>query len=269
MAVPNLNLLQSDHRSQKVGKYSVADHRFGQQLCFRRISFRRIALTVPILIVLGMVTPSYAQGQTLHDADEDLLRWVYSHDGEPFGSFMRGVNRASYPLFVLTTSFEWGTAVVSEDNRDYRNAYLLTLSEGATVGTVILLKNIVKRTRPFRKLSDIESRSRSSRTSRLDPYAFPSGHAAISFSIATSLAMGQSKWYVVAPAYLLASSISLSRIWHGMHFPSDIIAGAVIGSGTTILVWVMKDSLTPQRWRDTQGNGQELDGPKFRLVLSI
>lgn len=61
-----------------------------------------------------------------------------------------------------------------------------------------------------------------------DQFSFPSGHTMTAFSIAIVV----SYFYptLEAPLYFLAFSIGLSRIVLGMHFLSDVLAGAVLGS---------------------------------------
>src|ERR671937_1339050 len=57
--------------------------------------------------------------------------------------------------------------------------------------------------------------------------SFPSGHAATSFAAATVLTFARPRW---APAfYLLALAIGFSRVYVGVHYPLDIVGGAVLG----------------------------------------
>jgi undecaprenyl-diphosphatase len=57
--------------------------------------------------------------------------------------------------------------------------------------------------------------------------SFPSGHAATSFAAATVLSIARPRW---APAfYLLALAIGFSRVYVGVHYPLDIVGGAVLG----------------------------------------
>jgi undecaprenyl-diphosphatase len=60
-----------------------------------------------------------------------------------------------------------------------------------------------------------------------DTYSFPSGHATVSFACATVLALAVPRLSI--PLYVLAALISFSRVYVGVHYPFDIVAGAVIG----------------------------------------
>jgi undecaprenyl-diphosphatase len=62
--------------------------------------------------------------------------------------------------------------------------------------------------------------------------SFPSGHAATSFAAATVLTFARPRW---APAfYLLALAIGFSRVYVGVHYPLDIVGGAVLGIGVAV-----------------------------------
>ena len=78
-------------------------------------------------------------------------------------------------------------------------------------------KLVVQRHRPFE--TQIGPRS--------NAHSFPSGHTATSFAAATVLAFYAPRWRV--PFFLLATAIGLSRIYNGMHYPTDVLAGAVLG----------------------------------------
>jgi membrane-associated phospholipid phosphatase len=67
--------------------------------------------------------------------------------------------------------------------------------------------------------------------------SFPSGHTSIAFSTATSLSIAYPKWYVIVPSMLWASSVAFSRMNLGVHYPSDVFAGALLGAGSAWLTY--------------------------------
>jgi undecaprenyl-diphosphatase len=57
--------------------------------------------------------------------------------------------------------------------------------------------------------------------------SFPSGHAAIAFACATVIARAAPR--LAVPAFLLAAAIAWSRVYVGVHWPLDVLGGAVLG----------------------------------------
>ncbi len=65
-------------------------------------------------------------------------------------------------------------------------------------------------------------------------YSFPSGHASTSFACATMLSAFAPRLRV--PLYALATLIALSRLYNGDHYPTDVLAGAILGTATALLL---------------------------------
>jgi undecaprenyl-diphosphatase len=63
--------------------------------------------------------------------------------------------------------------------------------------------------------------------------SLPSGHAATSFAGATLLAIAHRR--AAVPLFLLAALVAWSRVYVGVHYPFDIVAGAVLGIGVALL----------------------------------
>ncbi len=129
------------------------------------------------------------------------------------------------PVGLLTAGF-------IEGNRDMRlkAAYMLEsimISEGITY----VLKYTVNRPRPFVTFPYIIQKSAGESPS------FPSGHTSFAFGMATSLSIAYPKWYVIAPSALFASAVGYSRMYLGVHYPSDVLAGALVGSGSAFLTY--------------------------------
>jgi undecaprenyl-diphosphatase len=89
------------------------------------------------------------------------------------------------------------------------------------------LKFLVKRERPLFFL-EMASKLSKGPGEILDP-SFPSAHAAYSFMMATLLANRFPQYRVVF--FIVAGFVGWSRIYLGLHYPTDVIAGALIGYG--------------------------------------
>ena len=83
------------------------------------------------------------------------------------------------------------------------------------------LKPIVMRERPF------AGKEMELLVAAPQDFSFPSGHTSSSFAAATALSAHGRSWGI--PAYILAVLIAFSRLYLYVHFPSDVLAGAVVG----------------------------------------
>ncbi len=68
----------------------------------------------------------------------------------------------------------------------------------------------------------------------LSDYSFPSGHTTASFSIATTLALNLPA--LTSIVFIMATIIAMSRIYLGVHYPTDVAAGIILGIGSSFLV---------------------------------
>ena len=68
-------------------------------------------------------------------------------------------------------------------------------------------------------------------------YSFPSGHTAISFAAASALFFARSRLWI--PASVVAALIAFSRLYLYVHFPSDVLAGCLIGILCGFLAWLI------------------------------
>jgi undecaprenyl-diphosphatase len=103
---------------------------------------------------------------------------------------------------------------------------------GALAGSVYGLKYLIGRPRPFQVLGMAQALSQT-RAEVIDP-SFPSAHSAYAFMMATLLG----HWFprYRTPFYVVAGIIAWTRIYLFLHFPTDIIAGALLGYGLTRIV---------------------------------
>lgn len=204
--------------------------------------YRLRALSL-VVVLCTAAAPAAAQEGGL---DQAALRAVYGVEAPVFVGAMRGVDATAYPVFVTAPAMGWGSAwlVPGVDRGD---AYRLTVAEAAAFVAAGGLKQLVRRPRPYAVLDDVRSRAGTLDQAVLgqDSHAFPSGHATLAFAVAASWSLSHPDWYVVAPSLLWASGVSLSRVWMGVHYPSDVLAGALLGSAVAWGVHRVRDAITP------------------------
>lgn len=132
------------------------------------------------------------------------------------------------PLYVAIAALIYVTEPIN---------YLLFIKVGLLAFLIelpcfVLLKALIRRDRPFVQLPDSVSVIQPS-----DKFSMPSGHTAAAFLMAGLI----SYFYVeyVFLVYLWAMAIGTSRVVLGVHYPSDILAGALLGSSAFLLSLVI------------------------------
>ena len=132
----------------------------------------------------------------------------------------------SHFAVVLFIILSW---ILTKRRRVLRYLLLLyAIQSGVLYG----LKFLIYRTRPFFIL-EMASKLSKGPGEILDP-SFPSGHACYSFMMATLLASWFPRYRVIF--FIIAGFIGWTRIYLGLHFPTDVIAGALLGYGITKLL---------------------------------
>lgn len=162
--------------------------------------------------------------------DINTLHRVNSWDSRPVRRYNRFVSQ-SEPYVAIGVPITMAlTAWAKQDKNLLQDAvYVGTSVAGAFVVTYGM-KYLVDRERPYDRYPN-----------RVHPYSyeespsFPSGHTASAFALATSLCVKYPKWYVIAPSALWACSVGVSRMNEGVHYPSDVLAGAAIGAGCAVV----------------------------------
>ena len=172
--------------------------------------------------------------------DFRILHSINSPQVLPSDGFYRFISNSD--MYVITgvpvTMAIIGLA--DGDNKLLRNAGVIATGTIINLGITAGLKYLVKRKRPFVTYKGIIINKSGSPC--LDP-SFPSGHSSTSFMLATSLSLQYPKWYVIVPSYLYAGTVAYSRMDLGVHYPTDVFAGALIGSGSAYLTYKINKKL--------------------------
>lgn len=202
------------------------------------------AATAQLPVDTARVTFNYEFWPWLQRQDEPVLWSVYRWEYRALVGPMRVLDATSYVLFYAAPFVHGATALAVGDRDDLQAAYRLAMSEGVAYVAQRGLKKVFRRARPFYVIEELPSKS-IRYPDPADIFSFPSGHATASFTIASSIAWSYPEWYVILPIGLWASGVSISRVWLGVHYPSDILAGALLGTGIGTGVHLLRRHITP------------------------
>ncbi len=167
------------------------------------------------------------------NADIHLLKKISASKNSKYENFQSGLSFSVYPALVLTPSSFVAIGLLNKDTNQINTGVCIATGIALNTAFTIGLKYSINRNRPYITYPEIKPIETENTPS------MPSGHTASAFNIATSLTLFYPKWYVAVPAYTWASGIAYSRMYLGVHYPSDIIAGAILGSGTAWLTYYL------------------------------
>jgi membrane-associated phospholipid phosphatase len=189
------------------------------------------------IILLWSAFSIFSTQITAQNADIELLRSINnssSTDLKDYSKFM--TNTAT--IFSISTPLVMGAVALMEKNDDLlKNAIYVGASLGVDAVLTYSLKYSVNRTRPYITYSGLQVDPAFYETSP----SFPSGHTSIAFATATSLSLKYPKWYVIVPSYFWACSVGYSRLNLGVHYPSDVLAGAITGAGSAYVTYLINN----------------------------
>lgn len=185
------------------------------------------------------IAEEISEGETLW-LDQAILNGINSYSSGFWDTF-----------FVIVTQFGGSIAVVAITaaliallalRRKYKKAIILGASVAGAAIINVVLKLIFARTRPDLWEQLVIETSNS----------FPSGHAMISTAIALAIIIicwsSRYRWPALILGVMYILVISFSRLYLGVHYPTDILAGWLVSSAWVIIVVVTINSL-PQRRR--------------------
>ncbi len=180
---------------------------------------------LPLLLLLLSFT-TYSQ-----NLDIRILRQINEHRNVYLDGTFKTISSSVSPISIAAPILIFGTGLIEKDQELKQKGLMIGATFLATTVFVTALKHAVNRARPFESYPDIQKMAAGGSSS------FPSGHTSDAFSTATSLSLAFPKWYVIAPSYIYATAVGYSRMHLGVHYPSDVLAGAVVGAGSAFLCY--------------------------------
>ncbi len=193
-----------------------------------------LLIIIPLQVFLSLqVNTASAQLRTPRFDDDIMIDLQDHRTPEQTGFFLFVSNHLMYGNVGVPVGLLAG-GIITNDKAMRQNALYVAGSTAISAGLTEIIKHLVKRPRPFLQNVHITP------IYRPGNYSFPSGHSSSSFATATALSIAYPKWYVILPAYLWAGSTAYSRMYLGVHYPTDVAAGAGLGAASALPLLFLK-----------------------------
>lgn len=192
-----------------------------------------LSLTVELVVlgllgwVFGAVVQDVVAGDGLFHIDRPVIEYVVSHRTPWLTSTMRTVSVLGSTVVLIPLVVVIGL-LAHRRGKGWRPLAVLAAAQGGSVVLYDLVKVLVARPRP----------SIAPLIATATGYSFPSGHAAQAVAVFGALAYLASGWAarwtnkvaIWAVAAVAALVVGLTRVYLGVHWPSDVIGGWVLGA---------------------------------------
>ena len=180
------------------------------------MKMNRTQMILLLLAVTVVIFPLLLMDKSFVSADEALFLKINDYWNPTFDSFFRILTElGSFTFWFVVIFVLWVCG-----RRTLATYLLVAIAIHIALGGS--MKYIIDRPRPFDVFSDTFAIYNPS-----DP-SFPSGHTEGSFAAAAVLGMRNKT--LLFPLILLAIFVGLSRVYIGVHFPFDVVSGAVFGT---------------------------------------
>ncbi|MEG4443108.1 phosphatase PAP2 family protein [Microcoleus sp. AT9_B5] len=210
----------------------------------------KIRSLISIIRLAGLAVAALAMWGFATIAEEVLEKESYAFDTSillylrslhtPLGDrIMLGFTFLGEPNLLLVICVTLGIILLARNHRS--EAATIAIAAGGAIGLNLLLKKLFARARPqlWERVVDVRF------------YSFPSGHAMISMVIYGLLGyflgsrFPKQRWLIYSLTVVLVAAIGLSRLYLGVHWPTDVIAGYTAG-----LVWLIACILSLEIWKE-------------------
>lgn len=196
-----------------------------------------------IKLVLYLLLSLFSIGSFAQNFDIDLLTKINVDRNKSLDPAFTLITDSAIPISIATPVVIYTIGIIEKDISLKKKG--LYIGEAFLMSAIIssTMKYTIGRPRPALTYPFIEQ------VTKANSPSFPSGHTSAAFSTATSLTIAFPKWYVVVPSYLWAGAVGYSRMHLGVHYPSDVLVGAIIGAGSAYLTYKINHWLNSKRNR--------------------
>ncbi len=156
--------------------------------------------------------------------DIALLQWIHSHPLPYSVPFLQVISDTTTYVSIAMVLLVLIIALVKRSKTFRMQFFKLVTMLIIVLGVTQGLKALIQRERPFITYPSIEKLSSGGDSS------FPSGHTLEAFAMAAAISMLFARKKIIIPIYVWAILVAYSRMALGVHYPSDVLAGIIIGT---------------------------------------
>ena len=161
--------------------------------------------------------------------DIDLLEHINLERNKSLDPTFTFITNSVSPMSIGAPIAVLGLGMIQKDSCLKSKGIFMVEALCVNAFTTTALKLAFNRDRPFVTYPYMDKQAAAG------SFSFPSGHTSSAFAFATSMSLAFPKWYVIAPSYMYACAAGYSRMHLGVHYPSDVLAGAFVGAGSALL----------------------------------
>ncbi len=192
--------------------------------------------------------------------DLPLLRLVHARATPTLDTTMLFFTRVGAPLPMI--AFVGVILLALLARRRWHAAAFFALAVGGAAGLNVVAKLVFQRARPALWPSLVTETD----------YGFPSGHAMGSLAVVAALVLllrgTRWRWPLLAIGGAFVAAVGLSRVYLGVHYPSDILAGWCASLAWVAGVWLLLRAAPWSRWRARTAGNDGARRPRARSATN-
>ncbi len=200
---------------------------------------------IVFLLPMIMGVKSLAQPHNVKSIDNHMLRTFEKYRTPGQSKFFTFLSKINNPVCLSTQAALLTVGIAKPDSLLRKKSLFGVETIASAEAITFALKIAIDRPRPGKRDTSF------SVVLIAKNAAFPSGHTSEAFAMATALSISVPKWYVIVPAYSWAALMAYARMYLGVHYPTDVLAGAIVGAGSGYMMYKLNKWLSKN---DTQNH---------------